>query len=120
MKKNLLPHDHGQSSESIMERMPSSEDFSVVSDLFRQLSDGSRLRLYWILCHREECVINLSVMMGMSSPALSHHLRQLKSAGLVVSRREGKEVYYKAAPTEQAQLLHEMIEVMVSITCPDH
>lgn len=66
-----------------------------------------------------ECVINLSSIVGMSSPAVSHHLRQLKNSGLIVSRREGKEVYYRAADTEQAQLLHHMIEKMVEIACPD-
>ena len=54
----------------------------------------------------------------MTSPAVSHHLRQLKSSGLIVSRRNGKEVYYKAAGTEQAQVLHHMIEKMVEISCP--
>ena len=54
----------------------------------------------------------------MTSPAVSHHLRQLKSSGLIVSRRVGKEVYYKAADTEQAQLLHEIIEKLVEISCP--
>jgi len=54
----------------------------------------------------------------MSSPAVSHHLRQLKNAGLIVSRREGKEVYYKAADTEQSRLLHIMIEQVLKITCP--
>lgn len=73
---------------------------------------------FWLLCHCEECVINLSSIVGMSSPAVSHHLRQLKSSGLIVSRRDGKEVYYKAATTEQAQLLHQIIEKMVEISCP--
>lgn len=54
--------------------------------------------------------------MDMSSPAVSHHLRQLKNAGLIVSRREGKEVYYKAADTEQSRLLHIMIEQVLKIT----
>ena len=57
-------------------------------------------------------------MVEMSSPAVSHHLKQLKAGGLVVSRRVGKEVYYKAADTQQAQLLHQMIEKMVEIACP--
>jgi len=37
---------------------------------------------------------------------------------LIVSRREGKEVYYKAADTEAAQLLHRTIERIMAITCP--
>ena len=57
--------------------------------------------------------------MEMSSPAVSHHLKQLKSAGLITASRRGKEVYYKAAVTEQADLLHHMIEKLVEISCPD-
>ena len=46
----------------------------------------------------------------------SHHLRQLKDSGLIVSRRVGKEVYYRAADTEVAQLLHQIIERTVEVT----
>ena len=94
------------------------DDFQTVADIFKQLGDGSRIRIFWLLCHCEECVINLSSMVEMSSPAVSHHLKQLKAGGLIVSRRDGKEVYYKAAETERAQLLHHMIEAMVEIACP--
>ena len=98
--------------------MPSVQDFQTVADIFKQLGDGSRIRIFWLLCHCEECVTNLSSMVNMTSPAVSHHLRQLKAGGLIVSRREGKEVYYKAAETQQAQLLHHMIEDLVEIACP--
>lgn len=118
MQKMSLPHDHGQTIEQEMENMPSVETFQTVSDIFKQLGDGSRIRIFWLLCHCEECVINLSAMVSMSSPAVSHHLKQLKAAGLIVNRRDGKEVYYTAAKTEQAQLLHHMIEHLVEIACP--
>ena len=120
MDEKKLPHDHGQSMERELEleHMPSVDEFQTAADLFKQLGDGSRIRIFWLLCHCEECVINLSSMVDMSSPAVSHHLKQLKAARLIVSRREGKEVYYKAAETEQAQLLHHMIEAMVEIACP--
>ncbi len=113
-----LPHDHGQSIEQELDNMPSVDEFQTAADIFKQLGDGSRIRIFWLLCHCEECVINLSSMVNMSSPAVSHHLKQLKSGGLIVSRREGKEVYYKAAETAQAQLLHHMIEALVEIACP--
>jgi DNA-binding transcriptional ArsR family regulator len=99
--------------------MPNNEEFLLISDVFKQLADPTRIRIFWLLCHCEECVMNLSALMEMSSPAVSHHLKQLRSAGLIVSHREGKEVYYKAANSDQARLLHEMIEDMVKITCPD-
>ncbi len=113
-----LPHDHGQKIEQELEHMPNVEEFQIVSDIFKLLCDGSRVRIFWLLCHCEECVINIATLVGMTSPAVSHHLRQLKNSGLIVSRREGKEVYYKAADTEQAQLLHIIIEKMVEISCP--
>lgn len=118
MTHSHLPHNHGQEIESLLTNLPASIDFANISELFRQLSDCSRIKIFWILCHCEECVINLSAMMDMSSPAISHHLKQLKSAGLITSRREGKEVYYKANDTKQVHLLHDMIESLTAITCP--
>ena len=114
-----LPHDHGPHSRHAIAHTPSAEEFFTVSELFRQLSDPTRIRIFWLLCHCKECVINLSAMMEMSSPAISHHLKQLRAAGLITSRREGKEVYYRAAHGLQARLLHNMIEEVVAITCPD-
>ena len=118
MQTTSLPHDHGQPMEQELQNMPSGENFQTLSDIFKQLGDGSRLRIFWLLCHCEECVVNLSAMVGMSSPAVSHHLKLLRAAGLIVNRRAGKEVYYTAANTQQAQLLHHMIEDLVVIACP--
>ncbi|HIS46298.1 MAG TPA: winged helix-turn-helix transcriptional regulator [Candidatus Scybalocola faecigallinarum] len=118
MEQEYLPHDHGQEIENILGDMPQTQDFQTVSDIFKQLGDPSRTRIFWLLCHCEECVINISAIVGMSSPAVSHHLKLLKASGLIVSRRDGKEVYYKAADTQAAQLLHHMIEKLVEITCP--
>ena len=116
-----LPHQHEDALTiaPLLEHLTQPASFQAVAAVFRQLSDPSRARLFWLLCHCEECVVNLSAMMGMSSPALSHHLRQLKDGGLIVSRREGKEVYYKAAENEQAQLLHRVIEQTMDLACPE-
>ena len=113
-----LPHDHGENLNYVLKDLPDQANFSAVSTLFGCLSDNNRIKLFWFLCHFEECVINLSALMHMSSPALSHHLRLLRETGLIVSRRSGKETYYKAANTEEVRLLHHMIELLIDITCP--
>ena len=100
-----IPHSHHP--DALLATLSDSEHFQLVANVFKQLG------------HDEDCVINLSAMMGMSAPAISHHLRPLRDAGLVVTRREGKEVYYRAADTIQSQLLHHMIEQVMEITCPD-
>ena len=117
MEPITLPHHHGQSIEHL-EHMPAVLDFETVSNIFKLLGDASRLRIFWLLCHCEECVINISALVGMSSPAVSHHLKLLKAGGLITSRRDGKEVYYQAVRTRQAEALHAMTEQLVDIACP--
>ena len=118
MEQKKLPHDHHTGSEHTLAHLPAIGEFQVIADAFKILSDPTRARLFWILCHCEECVLNLSAMMEMSSPALSHHLKHLKAVGLISSRREGKEVYYRATDNTQTQALHQMMETMAAISCP--
>lgn len=121
MKADTFPHDHNHVSETEqnMADITNTTNFINVADYFKQLADGNRLRIFLLLCHCEECVIKISSLMNMSSPAVSHHLRQLKSIGLITSHRSGKEMYYKASDTPEVQLLHKAIEGMLKITCPD-
>ena len=121
MEHTGLPHDHGEEQNhtaAMQELLRDGAHFQNIADIFRQLGDPNRIRIFWLLCHCEECVINVSSMVEMSSPAVSHHLKQLKAGNLITSRREGKEVYYKAADTQQAKLLHQVIEAMMEIACP--
>ena len=118
MSDTKLPHNHGQEIEHHFDHMPKTEEFSIIADIFKLLGDSSRVRIFWLLCHCEECVTNISVMMNMTSPAVSHHLKLLRANNLITSRRDGKEVYYKAAEGEQADMLHHAIEKLVKISCP--
>ena len=118
MPEIKLPHEHNKNTAHYLDHMPEPEAFAQASDVFSLLGDSTRVRLFWILCHCEECVMNLSAMMDMSSPAISHHLKLLKATGLITNRREGKEMFYKAANTELADELHHIIEKVVMITCP--
>ena len=118
MTSKNLPHDHGQNIDVVLAKLPSMDECAQVAEVFKQISDGSRLRILWLLCHCEECVSNIAAAMDMSDPAVSHHLRLLRKSGLIVSRRDGREVYYKLADTQQAQIVHRVCEEMFQITCP--
>ena len=94
-----LPHDHGQDTRRVLERMPSRPRFERVATLFRLLEDPTRLRILWFLCHCSECVTDIGAVIGMSVAAVSHHLQVLRRAGILVSERRGKEIYYTLADT---------------------
>ena len=123
MAKTELPHHHGEEEhhniDQIRAQLAKADNFQIVADIFKQVGDPTRVRIFWLLCHCEECVVNIAVMLDMSSPAVSHHLRTLRDSGLIVSCREGKEVYYHAADSAQSRLLHEMIEQVMDIACPE-
>ena len=113
-----LPHSHHSGSQHLTELIPADGSFLIVSQLFKQLSDPVRVKIFWILCHTEECVLNIAAMVEMSSPAVAHHLKLLKDAGLIEGRKDGKEVYYKATDTPEASALHIMIEQLMEVSCP--
>lgn len=106
-----LPHNHGDK----LNNFSKIDDKKVVeiSDAMKQLGDPSRLQIFWLLCHREECVINIAAFMDMSSPAVSHHLRVLKIANLIESRREGKEMFYRAKDNE---LTHALLNATIELS----
>lgn len=115
----VLPHEHNKNIDLslIKKELENIDNFQILADIFKQLGDMNRLRIFWLLCHCEECVCDISALLGMSSPAVSHHLRILKSSKLIVGRRQGKEVIYKSSGSEQSKLLHKMIENSMLISC---
>ncbi len=120
MNEFVLPHQHGEKNiGSLKAELSKNARFSTTAEIFKQLSDPTRLQIFWLLCHQEECVINIAALLDMSSPAVSHHLRSLHDSGLISSRRDGKEVYYTAAETEACELLHKSVEQVMQIVCPE-
>ncbi|QAT43952.1 ArsR/SmtB family transcription factor [Aminipila luticellarii] len=112
-----LPHDHGSRTAEFIQTKPEPIVFEQTASTFQMISDSTRLKILWLLCHSEDCVVNIAAAIEMSSPAVSHHLRLLKQAGLIVSRRVGKETYYTLAKTEEAALVHDIVDRTFHIKC---
>ena len=64
------------------------------AELFRALSDTSRVRIISALVEGEMNVGALAELVGISESAVSHHMRGLRMMRLVRSRKEGRQVYY--------------------------
>lgn len=118
-KEIYLPHDHGSETSAFLQTMPEQEIFDRTAETFDLLSDPTRVKILWLLCHTEECVANIAAAVEMSSPAVSHHLRVLKQAGLLVHRKSGKEAYYTLADTDEAKLVHHIVDIIFNLNCKE-
>ena len=84
-----------------------------MAQIFKALSDETRLQILVTLVGREMCVCDILDVFKLSQPAISHHLKVLKQAGVLVDSRDGKWIYYSVNPgvLQQVQgLLQNVIE----------
>ena len=65
-----------------------------LAELFRALSDPTRVRIVSLLANVELCVCDLAATLEMSQSAVSHQLRTLRDLRLVRWRRDGRQVFY--------------------------
>ena len=68
--KKKLPHDHGDNTGDLISHIPDAEVIENVSAAMKQLGDPSRLKIFWLLCHTEECVLDIAEAVNMTSPAV--------------------------------------------------
>ena len=62
--------------------------------LFKALGDENRIRILKLLCSGEKCACRLLEALNIRQPTLSHHMKILCDAGIVVGRKEGKWIHY--------------------------
>ena len=79
--------------------------FAQASKLMEMLAQPSRLKILCILSQGEQGVQALADIAGLSQPAMSHHLRKLRDADLVGTRRDGQAIYYSLKGDEVATVL---------------
>ena len=74
--------------------------------VFKALADPTRRALFERLSREGELTVHrLTEHSGVSQPAVSKHLGQLREAGLVLDRREGRETHYSVRPQALAPLI---------------
>ena len=83
--------------------------------LLRLLSSERRLLVMChLMAHGEMSVSQLAVAVGLSQPALSQHLAQLRGHGLVATRREAQTIHYRVADARAERV----VSVLHELFCP--
>lgn len=87
-------HDHTHNHVHNLNMTEAEKYIQPMSDIFKVLSDPTRIRILSLLAQDEMCVSCIAENLNMTHSAISHQLRLLRSANLVKFSKEGKEVIY--------------------------
>ena len=101
---------HQEQVTLAIENIPDSDTLRSLTDIFKALSDPSRLKIVAALATCELCVCDLAAVSGSSESAVSHQLRILRNLKIVRYRREGKIVFYHLDDDHVKSLISQSIE----------
>ncbi|TDO51101.1 DNA-binding transcriptional ArsR family regulator [Kribbella sp. VKM Ac-2571] len=88
---------------------PDDDHVALAVEVFRMLSDATRVRLVWALLDGEKSVNELADAVGKSPAGVSQHLAKLRLARLVRTRKQGNQVFYRIENSHVGQLVEDAI-----------
>jgi ArsR family transcriptional regulator, lead/cadmium/zinc/bismuth-responsive transcriptional repressor len=98
-------------------RLPTAEEAGRLTSLLSLMADPVRLRLVYALDVAEElCVGDLALALDVSEDAVSYALRLLRTAGLTVTRKQGRVVYNRLAKDFPAPLRDHCLRQLVALS----
>ena len=74
------------------------DEAQLLARMFKALGDPTRVRLLSLIAaqpEREACICDLTDPVGLSQPTVSHHMKQLVDAGLVIREQRGRWAFYR-------------------------
>jgi DNA-binding transcriptional ArsR family regulator len=117
---SLTDHDHPIDAERVAHarsRLPSAEDAARLTGLLSLMADPVRLRLIYALDVTEEmCVGDLALALEVSEDSVSYALRLLRTAGLLVTRKQGRVVFNRLAADFPAPLRDHCLRQLIALT----
>ncbi len=96
-RDKLLCQSHEINEDLLREmksKLDNEEEIQALSNIFKALSDPTRLKIIYILSKSSLCVCDIADLLDMSQSAISHQLRILRDLKLVKYKRDGKLVIY--------------------------
>ncbi len=90
-------------------------EFNNLVNLFKLLSDMTRIKILESIKDHELCVCDLAYLLGVSKSAISHQMKLLKSYHLVESDKKGKMVYYHLSNQDTRKIIEHAYHQMKGI-----
>ena len=91
-------------------------DYKRTAILFKAFCDENRLQILSLLQNGEKCACKLLEEMQITQPTLSHHMKILCDAGIVVGRKEGKWMHYSISE-DGIQNVKEYLDTLDKCSC---
>ncbi|MFH2093804.1 MAG: metalloregulator ArsR/SmtB family transcription factor [Pseudomonadota bacterium] len=95
-----------QKVSQTLKTIPGLNEILQMADIFKALSDPSRLKIVVALLKQEHCVCEIASICNQTDSAVSHQLRILRTLKIVKNRRDGKIVYYAIDDDHVAALIN--------------
>lgn len=119
MPKNEYICDCKPINERLVEetkgKMLSDASYDKIAEFFKIVGDTTRCKIVTALSNSEMCVGDIANVLSMSKSSISHQLTKMKTAGVVKSRKSGKEVYYSLDDEHVAEIFALTVEHMEHI-----
>jgi len=93
--------------------LPGRTAFEDAAALLKIMADPTRACILVALSHEHLCVCELSTLLGMSTPAVSYHLKLLSLAGLIYAQKEGKFACYRLRDERVAGIISTLLHALV-------
>ncbi|AFZ74184.1 ArsR/SmtB family transcription factor [Natronobacterium gregoryi] len=97
--------EHCSETEPLQRRRVADETVDDELAVFKALANENRLRIVEALREGELCVCELETVLDAPQSTVASHLSQLREAGIVRARKQGKWTYYRIADTASVQLV---------------
>lgn len=107
-------HIDKQHEEEIRSYLPTEDDAVDAAGIFSCLSDTTRVRLLSMLAVSDMCVCEMADLLGMSQPAVSHHLRILRQCESISFRKQGQRTVYYLNDNETGNMIRRLLNVVKS------
>ena len=82
-------------------------------EIIKAVADKNRMRILLMLSERALCVCEIDSVLGIALSTISAHLKQMRSAGVITSEKEGRWVLYTLADNDFVRSLVEDVKRIV-------